>query len=89
MDPTIKKIPPTHLAFSAQHIQPTSPFKIPTNLTNPFLSKPDPAKSLNTHTATLISRKSPYNIRPQKKLALNLKDDSYPPETSPPSSSST
>jgi hypothetical protein len=85
LDPTIKNISPTHLAFSAQHIQPTPPPKIPTNLTNPSPSKPDPAKSLNTHTA-ILTRKTPYNIRPPKKPALNLKDVSPTPATSPPSS---
>jgi hypothetical protein len=88
LDPTNKSPAhsSTHLAFSAQHMQPTPPPKIPINLPNPSPSKPDPAKSSNNLTTNLITRKPPYNIRPPKKPVQTLKDDSLPTATSPPSS---
>ena len=91
MDPTIKKTRPPHLAFLAQHIQPTSPPINLTNLTNlspSFSLKVAPTKRINSHTATLSTRKSPYNIKPPKIPAITLKDDSHTPDISPPPSPS-
>ena len=91
MDPTIKKPTSPHLAFSTQHIQPTSPsLNLPklTNLSPLSSFKAAPTKRTNSHTTIHSTRKSPYNIRPPKKPSLTLKDDSSPSNISSPSSPS-